>query len=176
MSSFFATPLEKTSLETLMNDRFLLKILSPSMWDISLHGHVNNNNTSGRYNLTTFHIRWPNSLIPDFPNFLDLVQQQEGGNGNRWGQVSTRTSAHARETFSARVAALTPSVPHPALSLSLCNSFVSPLPSYRLDTHTVRSRIFFSRDFLSPSPFLFIFPIALHLCHPRPLCTHGRSW
>jgi len=154
-----------------MNNRFL-KILSIHVGH-SLHGHVNNN-TSGRYNQTTCHNRWgwQNNFLSCFSEFPDLAQQQGMRRRVRTDEVRPRsmwTSAHARETFSARVAALTPSVPHPALSL--CNSFVSPLPSYRLGarTHTVRSHIFSRETFSLPLSLSFIFPIALHLCHPRPL-------
>jgi hypothetical protein len=142
------------------------------MWDTLYMANVNNNNTSGRYNQTTCHnIRWswPNSFYSCFFQFPDLVQQQGMRRRvrTRWGQAYVDECSRTRNFFGTCSCC---SHPLGASPRSLCNSFVSPLPSYRLGAHTHSTEPhLFSRETFSPLSLSFIFPIALHLCHPRPL-------
>jgi hypothetical protein len=178
MSSVFATPLEKDFFINILNNRFFKKSC-PSMWDTLYMANVNNNNTSGRYNQTTCHnIRWswPNSFYSCFFQFPDLVQQQGMRRRvrTRWGQAYVDECSRTRNFFGTCSCC---SHPLGASPRSLCNSFVSPLPSYRLGahTHTVRSHIFFLARLSPPSPFLLFSP--LHFIYVTlGLCTHGRSW
>lgn len=137
------------------------------MWDTLYMTHVYNTSgcfTAKQYRcnaMASFYLR-PNSLLTSSITLRrDSTLTQQEWRGWDLGLVRSAldpcTSAHARETYSARVAAsLTLSLRHPTLSETHLLVRCRVIESRRVRTHSTEPHLF-SRDSLSPPSRFLLF-------------------